>query len=475
MKVYLLNPYFIERYSRTARGATLTVSGSIWYPIFLAYAAAFLEKHGQAVKLVDAQASGLSEEEIINQVKEFRPQITVIYFSWPSIDFDIDIAKKIKEVTNSLIIFTSPFCSMDTNEILRKGGGVVDVVIHQEAELPLLNLANRKEFEQIKGISYQLKGKIFTNPSEEFLTEQQLTDMPFVSNIYKKFLDIDKYYQSSLKHPYVDLFTGRGCAWGLCSFCLWPHTIYQGAPKYRKRNINKVIEELKFIKKELPQVKEVFFQDDTMPEDRAREISEAILENKIKITWSCYAKPIFKYETLKLMKKAGCRCLHVGYESADLNILKLAKKGQTPQQMIDFTKTARKVGLVIHADFLLGLPGETEQTIKKTIKFARELKLLDYQFLIIQPMGKTPLYAYLKQHNYFDKRGEVIHPFKYEELIQWRFRAYKGVYLNLGYLLRSLKRPKELIRLIYMGFKTLPSFFGKQKSKEAHHEKIFTQ
>ncbi len=457
MRVYLLNPPYYKGFMRSARWARPGFAGSQWYPIFLAYATGFLEKNGHFARLTDALVAGMTFQDTLKDIQTFSPELVVIYTSWPSLDNDIKLAEKIKKENKCLVVFAGPWCSSNQEKILNKSDAV-DAVVRKELELPILALAQGKSIFEVRGLSWKKNNQIIHNPDENFLTSEQLDEMPFVTDVYYRHLNIKNYSQTSLKYPFVDLFTGRGCCWGQCIFCLWPHTIFKGAPLYRKRNIKNVIAEIKNIKKILPEVKEIFIQDDTLPKDRAIELSEEILKNNLKITWSCYAKPILDYETLKLMKGAGCRCLHVGYESADLNILTFSKKGQTPEIMEKFTKDAQKAKLLIHGDFLIGLPGENEKTILKTINWAKSLKLLDYQFAVIQPEPGTPLYDFLEKNKFSTGKDEVNYPqFSSKNMFDWRLRAYQKIYLDPAYILRCLKKPAEIKRLFKMAGRAIPN------------------
>ncbi|OGZ34755.1 MAG: hypothetical protein A2174_02310 [Candidatus Portnoybacteria bacterium RBG_13_41_18] len=457
MKVYLLNPPFIKNFIRSSRWARPAFANSQWYPIFLAYGAAALEKAGHKIKLSDALADDLDFGAVVEEAVKFLPDMTVIYTSWPSLLSDARLAEEIQKRVNCKIIFVGPWCAMNPSMILRQSSSI-EGVIRQELELPLVNIAEGKDISEIKGITWKRGSEIVSNPDENFLSSEQLDNLPFVTDVYRRFLKIKNYRQTSLKYPFVDLFTGRGCYWGECTFCLWPSTIHRGAPKYRKRNIKNVIEELYYIKKMMPAVKEVFIQDDTLPPDRAVELSNAILENNLKIVWSCYAKPLVNYQTLVLMRRAGCRCLHVGYESADQGILQLSKKGQNIEIMEKFTKDAKSVGLIIHADFMIGLPGETEETILKTINWAKSLKLLDYQFAVLQPEQNSPVYDYLTEKKYLSGEDEINYPgLSAKELDEWRFKAYRMIYLDPAYLWRLLRYPSDFKRLFKMAIRGLPN------------------
>jgi len=463
MKVLLLNPPFKPNFIRSARSTWPSISGSNWYPIFLAYATGWLAKNGHQVKLVDALIENFSFPQVITLAKEFKPQLTVMYISEQSLKSDATLGLKIKKATDSQLILVGPWCSTSPEKIL-KDNSFVDGIIPHELEKVLLDLANKKKKNMIKGLVFRKDGQIITNPPADFLTPKELDQFPFVTEIYKKHLPIEKYYQASLLHPFVDLFTGRGCPWGKCTFCLWPNTIHKGAA-YRTCNPENVLEELKFIKKNLPQVKEVFFQDDTLPAWRAKQLSQLIIKNNLKITWSCYSRADVDLETLNLMKKAGCRYLHVGYESADEKILKNMCKGTTPAMMKKFTENTKKAGLKVHGDFILGLPGETEATIKKTIAWAKSLGIEGYQFFIPQPQEGTPLFTLLKKKGYLNKKEEVNYPnLKYDQLCSWRFKAMREIYFSPTYIFNTLKNINsldELIRLIRTGAYVVPTILKK--------------
>jgi len=472
MKIYLLNPPFIKNYVRSSRCTWIPVAGSNWYPIFLAYATGLLEKKRYQVKLKDALIEQLTHQETVQDIKNFCPQIVAIYTSLDSLENDIKVAEIIKEEVNPFIVFVGPWCAMNPRKILEKSPAV-NGVIRREFELPLYNLAkalnNKEGLSRVKELTWRNDKEIVTNPDGEFLTPEQLDELPFVAGIYKKYLNIKNYRQTSLNHPFVDLFTARGCAWGKCTFCLWPNTIHKGAP-YRMRSIENVLEELRFIKKELPQVKEIFFQDDMLPQARMRKLAEGIIKNKLKLKWSGYAKTNLDFETLKLAKKSGCRFLHVGYESTNQNILDNVNKGEIVSQMEKFTKDAKKAGIKIHGDFIFGLPGETRETIKTTIKWAKKINISDYQFVVPQPHPSTPFYQWLKRKNYLSQNGEPDYPhISLEELQYWRFRAYREIYLRPKYILEriidSIKDPSEFVRLIKTAIRGLPNILKKFNRK----------
>jgi len=448
LKVLLLNPPFVPEYIRSSRWAAISVSGSNWYPIYLAYSTGLLEKYGHKTKLVDGPVDKLSHEDVFKMANGFSPDISVLYISDKSLGNDIEVGEKINDLTGCSIILVGPWCSINPDEILKKSDKIDSLAIG-EFDYTVLELAEGKPEEEIAGLVWKNNGKVVHNPPRIPLTPEQINEFPFVTDVYRRHLNIQNYFQAPHLHPFVDLFTGRGCSWGKCTFCLWPHTINKGA-SYRTGDINRTIEELEFIKKELPFVKEVFIQDDTLPEWRAKELATAIIENNLDITWSCYTRADSKsnIETLKLMKKSGCRCLHVGYESSNPQMLKNIKKGTTPEMLEKFTEMTNKVGLVNHADFIIGLPGETEETINATVNWAKTLKVDSYQFTIPKPYPETPFHAWLEENGYL-KDGWANYPdLSSEEIEKWTKWALIQTNMNPRYLMRMMAKPGEWKRLM---------------------------
>ena len=458
VKVLVLNPpYFRQSYNRVARWDGVSISKTIWYPIYLAYCTGLLEKHGHTVKLIDGVADKLSLEEVLVKVKHFSPDLAIVNYSTLSTDIDISTAEGIKECSDSYIALVGPCCSINPEGTLLLSDKV-DGLIRREFEYAVLELANGFPEAKIKNLSWKYDGKIITNPARPPVSSEQLDEFPYVTDVYNRHLNIRNYHQAPQLHPFVDLFTGRSCYWGKCTFCLWPYTINQDAP-YRTRNITNVVEELQFVGESLPFVREVYIQDDTLPAWRARELSSAILNGRLDVIWSCYARAdaSMNYETLKLMKEAGCRTLHVGYESSDTQILKKMRKGITVKSMEKFTDAANKAGLMIHADFILGLPGETVETIKKTIAWAKTLEVDSYQFIVPKPYPNTPLYDWLVKEKCLDENGQVNYPgLSYDELCGWTRKAMKECFFRWGYIKRVLSNPKEIGRVLSAGLRTLP-------------------
>ena len=215
---------------------------------------------------------------------------------------------------------------------------------------------------------------------------EDMDQLPFVTEVYKRDLRIEDYFIGYLLHPYVSLYTGRGCK-SRCTFCLWPQTV--GGHRYRVRSPGHVAEEIALARRYFPQVREFFFDDDTFTDNLPRAEAIARELGKLGVTWSCNAKANVPRETLKVLKDNGLRLLLVGYESGNQQILHNIKKGMRIEVAKRFTRDCHELGIKIHGTFILGLPGETQETIEETIRFATEINPHTIQVSLAAPYPGT--------------------------------------------------------------------------------------
>ena len=269
-------------------------------------------------------------------------------------------------------------------------------------------------------------------------------------DVYKRDIDPRRYNVPFLLYPFVSLYTTRGCP-AQCTFCLWPQTL-SGHP-WRKRSSDAVAAEMAKAKEYWPWVKEFFFDDDTFNIQKARTIELCSKLKPLNLTWSCTSRVTTDYETLKAMKEAGCRLLIVGYESGDQQILKNIKKGATVERARDFTRDCKKLGLVVHGDFILGLPGETKETIRRTIDFAKELDVETIQVSLAHAYPGTELYDYAKANGFIlnegsqmvDEMGHQVAMIEYpgisrDYILEMVHRFYDEYYFRPKAIFRIVKR-----------------------------------
>ena len=443
LKTLFLNPPSFENFDGGAGSrwpATREIE-SFWYPVWLAYPAGMLE----GSRLLDAPPHHVSGEDTINIAKDY--EFLVLFTSTPGFPGDIRLARAIKNVNpNIKIAFVGPHVSVLPEKSLRDCPDI-DFVCRKEFDYAVVDYANAKPLEEITGVSFLRDGKVVHNPDAPQI--QNLDALPHVTEIYKRDLDVTRYNVPFLLHPYVSLYTTRGCP-AQCTFCLWPQTL-SGHP-WRKRSTDDVAAEMAKAKQKWPEVKEFFFDDDTFNIQKARTIELCAKLKPLGLTWSCTSRVTTDYETLKAMKEAGCRLLIVGYESGDQQILKNIKKGATIERARQFTKDCHKLGLVIHGDLIMGLPGETHQTINNTIAFAKELDVETIQVSVAHAYPGTELYDHAVKNGFIvgdnkmvDEGGHQLAHIQYpglpaDDILGAVHRFYDEYYFRPKAVFRILKK-----------------------------------
>jgi hopanoid biosynthesis associated radical SAM protein HpnJ len=373
---------------------------SFWYPTWLAQPAALVP----GSRLVDAPARGFSLDDVVPRAADC--DLAVLHTSTPSFSNDVQVAEALKVANPKLVlgivgahVAVNPDASLAASK-------AIDFVARAEFDFTIKEVAEGRPFEEITGISYRRNGEIVHNPERPILHD--MDQLPFVVDVYKRDLVIDDYFIGYLRHPYVSIYTGRGCK-SRCTFCLWPQTI--GGHKYRTRSAERVIAEMRRAKEYFPEVQEFFFDDDTFTDDLKR--SEVIARGmgEIGVPWSCNAKANVPYDTLKVLKDNGLRLFVVGYETGNRDILINIKKGVRLDHARTFTENCHKLGITIHGTFIVGLPGETTDTIQETIKFAQEMNPHTIQVSLAATYPGTYLYRQAQENGWLrgDSEGLVAH------------------------------------------------------------------
>jgi hopanoid biosynthesis associated radical SAM protein HpnJ len=279
-----------------------------------------------------------------------------------------------------------------------KDAPAIDFVARNEFDFSIKDVADGTPWDRIKGISWRNnQGVILHNDDRPII--ENMDSLPFVTPVYQRDLTIGNYFIGYLKHPYISIYTGRGCK-SRCTFCLWPQTV--GGHRYRTRSVGHVIDEIKWARRAFPEVKEFFFDDDTFTDDLPRAEAIARELGRLGVTWSCNAKANVPYESLKKLKDGGLRLLLVGYESGNQQILHNIKKGMRIEVAEKFTRDCHELGIQIHGTFILGLPGESRETIGQTIEFAKRINPHTIQVSLAAPYPGTYLYAQAVSNGWLD-------------------------------------------------------------------------
>ncbi|MBF0152941.1 MAG: radical SAM protein [Magnetococcales bacterium] len=460
-KVMVLSPPFVKDYMRNARCDFVSNSGTQWYPIWLGYCGALLEKQGYTVKLIDAPAAGLTHQETECLFLEFRPDLLVVYTGQLSEDNDVALTDRLLERHACQALFAGPFFSIAPQKTLAKSKKCVWGVTG-EFEYPILDLLEGGDPASIANFVVREGEEVRSNPERPYLSGAVLDGFPFVSDFFNRHLNLSWYRTPSEKYPFIDIMTGRGCYWGKCTYCLWVHTFIRGQT-YNVRSVDNIVEEVRFIQKHLPHVRSLMIQDDTLPAGRAGAFAEAKSAAGLDLPWSCYARGNIDRETLVTMQRSGCLNLHVGFESGNPEILRSIRKGVLKERMTRFAQDAKAAGIHIHGDFAIGFPGETPESIRETIDWACSMRPDTAQFQLMIPFPGTPFYQELVDKGWL-KNGAPDYPeVDWVAMERWAKVAYREFYLSWPYLQEMLRHPYEL------GFKkakiyltALPAVFWKQ-------------
>jgi hopanoid biosynthesis associated radical SAM protein HpnJ len=389
MRTLFLNPPSFEGFDGGA-GSRWPASREIesyWYPVWLCYPAGMLPDS----KVVDAPPHGVSIEQTVAMASDF--ELLVLFTSSPGFDVDIRIAEMMKDNNPKMkVAFVGPPVTVEPEKALR-ASKAIDFIVKKEFDYQIANYARGTPLEELPGVSFWKDGRIQHNPEGGVI--ENLDELPWVTKTYKRDLDFRRYNVPFLLNPFISFYTTRGCP-AMCTFCLWPQT--HSGHRWRLRSTDDVVNEVRYTLENFPGLKEIFFDDDTFNYKKDRTIELCKKLKPLNFTWSCTSRVTTDYETLKAMKDAGCRLMIVGYESGDEQILKNIKKGATIDMAKRFTADAHKLGLVIHGDFIVGLPGETHATMRKTIDFAKKLDVETIQVSLGHAYPGTEFYADAEKH-----------------------------------------------------------------------------
>ncbi len=425
---------------------------SFWYPTWLAQPAALVENS----KLVDAPPHRQSLADVLPMAKDH--DLVVLHTSAPSFASDVKTIEALKSINPNLKAgLIGAKVAVDAEGSM-KSAPAVDFVARNEFDFTIKDVADDKPWADIEGLSYRNSEDVIVHNADRPILEN-MDSLPFVSPVYQRDLTIENYFIGYLKHPYISVYTGRGCK-SRCTFCLWPQTV--GGHRYRTRSVGHVIEEIAWAKKAFPQVKEFFFDDDTFTDDLPRAEAIARELGKLGVTWSCNAKANVPHESLKVLKEGGLRLLLVGYESGNQQILYNIKKGMRVEVAEKFTKDCHELGIAIHGTFIAGLPGETRETLRETAAWAAKINPHTIQVSLAAPYPGTFLYKQAVENGWLDAEhaelvddhGIQIAPLHYPHLSHDEIFAsvetfYKSFYFRpskIGSIVSEMVRSPDMMK-----------------------------
>ena len=466
MKVCLINPILFSFQRVRGRSLKNNIGMSFYPPLGLCYIATALEKEGIDVIIIDRNVlmTKNNSSELVNniterEIKNFMPDIIGITATTPTMfDLKYNILSVISNFDKKMtIVVGGPHPSALPEDTISESGAI-DIVCRGEGEMVMLEIARGIKLKHILGITYKEETKIINNPSRK--PYDNIDDLCFPA---RHLVDMNFH---SMGNPHImhglffrstTIFTSRGCPYD-CSFCSGKVAIGQGV---RFQSPELIIEEIERLIKDY-KIEAIYFADDMFDinKDRARSICQNILKKKLhrKFVWNAQlrANSIDK-DLLKLMKEAGCIRADVGFESGSQKTLNIINKKTTVAQNYDAAKILHEVGILIHANIIVGLPGEDLEDLNKTKKFLREIKPHWIGFGEFVPLPGSKLYKDLTEKGEVTREEvENLKSFNFTKLDQISFnKIIKDIRRKIVnptrlkyYLIHNIKKPMAYLYII---------------------------
>ncbi|MFQ5493952.1 MAG: B12-binding domain-containing radical SAM protein, partial [Phycisphaerae bacterium] len=427
-----------------------TRDGNIWHgvkstspPLGLLYVAAYARDKGRSVRVMDVNAEGLSFEDIEAVVREHRPAWVGLTAVTAQITSTHQVAEMVKRVSpTSRVVVGGVHATALPEEVLRDDN--VDYVIRGEGEVSFFELVAGRPSEAIGGLSY--RGSNPLQPVEHNAESEPITDLDSLPTPAYDLIPFELYQPAIGAYrrlPAINMTMTRGCP-GKCTFCNSAETAL------RTRSAEHIVDEIQSLQRRYA-IREVSFYDDTFTiyKQNVARMCELIVQRGLDLTWSCFARTdCISPPLLAKMKSAGCHQILFGIESADPEILRTIRKPIDLEMTRAAVRMVQQAGIAVRAAFMFGNPGETVESIRRTIDFAKELDPDIAIFNITTPYPGTQMFEWAKRNghlrtldwNDYDLANSVMElPTISSERINRMYKlAYREFFFRPSYLLRRL-------------------------------------
>jgi anaerobic magnesium-protoporphyrin IX monomethyl ester cyclase len=414
-------------------------------PLGIAYLGAVLEKNGYSVDVIDCQAQKIAHNSFEHEIGKHQPKVVGITSTTLTYKSALKIAATAKQVHPDCITILGGCHATFWDYKALEECPQLDMVVRKEGEYTLLEIMNRlkenRHIDDVLGTNCWKNKKIIRNEDRPYI--ENLDDLPFPAHHLLPLKRLRK--QGKVIFP---LTTSRGCVYW-CNFCT---AVRMFGRRYRMRNPKNVVDEIQFLNKKYGAT-QFTFSDDTFTVDQARvrKICEDVRNRRLEVQWDCETRvDMVTRDLLKEMKKAGCIAVWFGVESGCQNVLDSMEKDVNLAQTRRAFKWAHEAGLMTIASVILGFPGETKDTVLKTVKFVEELNPDDVGYHIATPYPGTPMYDFVKENGWlkitdFDRYDTATPVFEsptlsMKDLAEIREKAYQRFYLRPRYVLRMLSK-----------------------------------
>ncbi len=486
MRVLFLNPPFHPKFSREQRSPAVTKSGTLYYPKWLATAAGVAIRSGHDVDLVDAPAAGSSTKAIIDRIEAKSIEAVVCDTSTPSIVNDVHVVEALKAARPGLrVLLVGRHVSALPQETMALSPAIEAIAVREYEYTVrdwLAALGCGADMSSVDGLVWRSStSEIVVNKPRDPIAN--LDELPFVTEIYKRFLNVPDYFYGHSLWPLAVFDTSRGCPYH-CAFCVYPQTFSGHTMRYRSKE--NVADEFEYVARELPQVKTIMLEDDTfiVNKPRTMELARELIRrgNRLPFDANCRADIGADHELLSTLHTAGARLFCVGFESGDPEVIRGMRKTNNPngasnyhENAKQFVRSCQKAGIMVHGCFMVGNLNETHESMEKTLGFAKQLRPDTAQFFPIMVYPGTEAYREAKSRGYIQIEDwsawvtkEGLHNsvvnlpgITHQELVNFCDKARRRFYLSPSYLtykvVQSLKDPREFQRNL-KGFVTLSKY-----------------
>lgn len=435
MKILLLEPPTGEK----------GITTFMYPPMGLIALAAYVRQYGHGINIYDANINHANLEGILDYLRSYNPDIVGISTMSLTINYAFEIAECIKNFNSKIwVILGGVHPTVCPEHVLSNKN--IDAIIMGEGEMAFIDLinaiANSKNFDGIESVGFKKNGQIVLN-SRRCLIEN-LDSLPIPAY---DLLDIKKYHSPyTSRMPFISMVRSRGCVFR-CTFCGNPKTFGQ---TFRCQSPERTIKEMDYLIEKFG-IREISFKDTELTLDKNLErLCDLLIEKKYDLIWSCNGRVSNVNENLlKKMYMAGCRSVTYGIESGDEAVLKNLKKPIKLRDAIRAVKITKHSGFNVVTNFMIGNPGDTKETIEKTINFAIELDPDYAYFGFTTPFPGTELREQAQRNNWILNKSFDAVRYDYpimnatnleiEELSKYLDRAYRSFYFRPKFILRQLR------------------------------------
>lgn len=464
MKILLVNPS--DRYD---------VYGGLYSPQYppplgIAYIGTVLERAGHEVAIIDMDNDGISEQDFVTMIICSQYQVVGFTATTPVFKNAEKLCRLVKDNSSAVTVVGGIHATLVPEECLKSR--YIDFVVRGEAEITILELmkavSGTKSYSEVRGISFRQDGRIVSTPERELISN--IDSIPFLDrNLFRR----KKYYYPGLLYlPSMPMITSRGCLHN-CTYCCVKKIFGR---KFRYRSAANVADEIDDLV-EVYGIKHIDIWDDSFSADRNRvfELGDEINRRGLKIHFAfpngLRADEVDE-DLLRCLKGMGAYNIAFGIESGNQATLDKAKKGIRLEQIETAYNSAKKMDFETWGFFMLGLPGETEETLKDTLNFAKRIDPDIVKFNIFTPYPKTEAFEQLSREGLitdFDYSKYSVHSrpvhrlpgLSEDVLAKWQTKMYRDFYLKPNKVLKSLlkirsfKRAKMNIQFVFSFYKYL--------------------